>query len=153
MLSRFSSFCRHTLHTAADCKHPSDTKLKKLGTPGCFGTIAAYRSHPRHTFLPITQIDKVRERGLTADRESLKITFRRMSYYRFSGYLWWFYEDDSWEVIKKGTTLEEVLNLYAFDATLRAHVMRLAHSIEVWLRAALTNRLAEKYGVKAQWVI
>src|SRR5699024_6321480 len=53
-LSRFSSFCRHTLHIAADCKQPSDTKLKTLGAPRIFGTIAAHRLHPGHTFLPIT---------------------------------------------------------------------------------------------------
>src|SRR5699024_163672 len=58
-LSRFSSFCRHTLHIAADCKHPSDTKLKTLGAPRIFGTIAAHRLHPGHTFLPITRIRKL----------------------------------------------------------------------------------------------
>lgn len=68
-----------------------------------------------------------------------------MSYYRFSGYLWWFYTD-KWEEIQSGTTLENVLQLYAFDAKLRAHVMRFAHSIEVWLRAALTNHLAARHG-------
>lgn len=88
----------------------------------------------------------MKSRGLKADREALESTFRRMSYYRFSGYLWWFYEDDTWEAVKEGTTLEDVLDLYTFDAVLRTHVMRLAHSIEVWLRAALTNRLAERHG-------
>src|SRR5699024_6034243 len=58
-LSRFSSFCRHTLHIAADCKHPSDTKLKTLGAPRIFGTIASHRLHPGHTFLPITRIRKL----------------------------------------------------------------------------------------------
>src|SRR5699024_10149760 len=58
-LSRFSSFCRHTLHIAADCKHPSDTKLKTLGAPRIFGTIAAHRLHPGHTFLPLTRIRKL----------------------------------------------------------------------------------------------
>ncbi|MGO1590461.1 MAG: Abi family protein [Ancrocorticia sp.] len=69
-----------------------------------------------------------------------------MSYYRFSGYLWWFYEPDQWEKVRTGTTLQDILNLYAFDATLRSHIMRLAHSIEVWLRASFTNHVAERHG-------
>ena len=81
------------------------------------------------------------QRGLQADSEELTKTLRRMSYYRLSGYLWWFYTDE-WEEIRPGTRLDDVLELYAFDATLRIHVMRFAHSIEVWLRASLSNHIA-----------
>src|SRR5699024_2154022 len=51
-LSRFSSFCRYTLHIAADYKHPSDTKLKTLGAPRILGTIAAHGHYAALTFLP-----------------------------------------------------------------------------------------------------
>lgn len=96
--------------------------------------------------LPIDkQVERLRSRGLQADTEKLQNVLQRMSYYRFSGYLWWFYTDQ-WEVVRTGTTLEDVLSLYAFDATLRTHVIRFSHSIEVWLRASLTNHLAEKHG-------
>ncbi|ANE05092.1 hypothetical protein ccrud_13375 [Corynebacterium crudilactis] len=69
-----------------------------------------------------------------------------MSYYRLAGYLWWFYEDDQWEVVRPGTSLADVLELYAFDAKLRTHVLRFSHSIEIWLRAAFTNHIAERHG-------
>lgn len=85
------------------------------------------------------------QRGLQANPEELEKALQRMSYYRFAGYLWWFYTDE-WEKIKPETTLDNVLELYAFDATLRIHVMRFAHSIEVWLRASLSNHIANKYG-------
>lgn len=96
--------------------------------------------------LPIDkQVERLRSRGLQAGTEKLQNVLQRMSYYRFSGYLWWFYTDQ-WGVVRTGTTLEDVLSLYAFDATLRTHVIRFSHSIEVWLRASLTNHLAEKHG-------
>src|SRR5699024_12007571 len=53
-LFRSSSFCRHTLHIAVDCKHPADTKLKKLSETLYFGTIALDAQPTGHTFLPIT---------------------------------------------------------------------------------------------------
>ncbi|MDR8020503.1 Abi family protein [Nesterenkonia aerolata] len=68
-----------------------------------------------------------------------------MSYYRFSGYLWWFYEEHS-EDVRPGTTLNDVLKLYDFDATLRTHVMDLAQVIEVWLRGAFANHVANVHG-------
>src|SRR5699024_9606496 len=75
-LSRFSSFCRHTLHIAADCKHPSDTKLKTLGAPRIFGTIAAHRLHPGHTFLPITRFPTktAKKAGARNDRPTEGVT-------------------------------------------------------------------------------
>ncbi|MDC7111544.1 Abi family protein [Corynebacterium pseudodiphtheriticum] len=91
------------------------------------------------------QVGRLVQRGLQADSEELTKTLRRMSYYRFSGYLWWFYTDE-WEEIRPGTRLDDVLELYAFDAMLRIHVMRFAHSIEVWLRASLSNHIASKHG-------
>lgn len=91
------------------------------------------------------QVDRLRSRGLEAEPATLTRTMHRMSYYRFSGYLWWFYADE-WEVVRPGVTLDDVLGLYAFDSILRTHVMRFSHSIEVWLRAALTNHVAERHG-------
>lgn len=96
------------------------------------------------------QIEQLQSRGLDCEREALKQVLQRMSYYRFTGYLWWYYEDDEQENgehrIEKGTQLEDVLRLYEFDARLRSHILELAHIIEVWLRAAITNKLAENYG-------
>lgn len=104
------------------------------------------RVHYQKPSLPVDkQVERLVQRGLQADPEELKKALQRMSYYRFAGYLWWFYTDE-WEKIKPETTLDNVLELYAFDATLRIHVMRFAHSIEVWLRASLSNHIANKYG-------
>lgn len=90
------------------------------------------------------QVKKLRDRGLDADPEQLKATLARMSYYRFSGYLWWFYEDD--HRIRESTSLQDVLELYAFDAKLRVLVLRMSHSIEVWLRAAFANEVCQRHG-------
>ena len=35
------------------------------------------------------QVQHLQDKGLQADPEVLTQTLRRMSYYRFSGYLWW----------------------------------------------------------------
>lgn len=91
------------------------------------------------------QVQHLQDRGLQADPEVLAQALRRMSYYRFSGYLWWFSTGPS-EEVRSGTTLDEVLQLYDFDAALRTHVMSMSHSIEVWLRAAFTNHVADKHG-------
>lgn len=88
---------------------------------------------------------RLRSRGLDAPAEKIELTLRRMSYYRLAGYLWWFYGEE-WEVLEPGTTLDEVLRLYDFDAQLRSQIMRLSHSIEAWLRAAMTNHLGQAHG-------
>lgn len=92
------------------------------------------------------QVTKLQDRGLQGHTADIRSALLRMSYYRFSGYLWWFYETHQWEKIRVGTTVEDVLELYEFDNKLRLHVMSLAHSIEVWLRAAFTNRVSLKHG-------
>ncbi|MFK0727598.1 Abi family protein [Rothia sp. BD8] len=88
---------------------------------------------------------RLRSRGLDAPAEKIELTLRRMSYYRLAGYLWWFYGEE-WEVLEPGATLDEVLRLYDFDAQLRSQIMRLSHSIEAWLRAAMTNHLGQAHG-------
>lgn len=93
------------------------------------------------------QVERLIDRGLEADPERLRAVLARISYYRLSGYLWWWYEDDAvGERFRPGTTLDSVLDLYRFDAELRALVLLLAHDIEVWLRGALANQLAEHHG-------
>lgn len=93
------------------------------------------------------QVERLIDRGLEADPERLRAVLARISYYRLSGYLWWWYEDDAvGERFPPGTTLDSVLDLYRFDAELRALVLLLAHDIEVWLRGALANQLAEHHG-------
>jgi abortive infection bacteriophage resistance protein len=93
------------------------------------------------------QAEKIISRGLVAARHDLEIILNRMSYYRFTGYLWWFYDPDADpHTVFRGTTLEDVLRLYQFDARLRSFIMRLAHTIEIWLRAELSNSLADRYG-------
>lgn len=91
------------------------------------------------------QVERLRDRGLRADRDELADTLRRISYYRLSGYLWWFYTD-VWEEITPGTTLADVMRLYDFDAGLRALVMEMAHPIEAWLGSAFANHTAVRYG-------
>ncbi|SQG63591.1 Abortive infection bacteriophage resistance protein [Corynebacterium renale] len=92
------------------------------------------------------QVQKIRGRGLRAQKDELTAAIERIGYYRLSGYMWWFYEDSDSHLILPGTTLDQVISLYEFDSTLRTLIMRLSEPIEVWLRSALANALAHHYG-------
>lgn len=93
-----------------------------------------------------SQISRLRGRGLVCEISDLSRVLQRMSYYRFSGYAWWFYKEDEWGKFKPDTNLADVLRLYEFDHGLRSSVLGFSHTVEVWLRASMTNHLAHAYG-------
>lgn len=143
---RFHLFRLETIHYNRRQQDPPRLVLLETVDPQIGGLFVS-KVHFRKPALTIEeQAVLLQQRGLQGNREALEITLHRMSYYRFSGYLWWFYTEDQWEVVQEGTTLEDVLELYAFDSALRIYILQFSHSIEIWLRAALTNHIAARHG-------
>nr|WP_241984766.1 Abi family protein [Cryobacterium adonitolivorans] len=89
------------------------------------------------------------ERGLTCDTAALEQVLCRTSYYRLSGYLWWFQTSDASHALREGTTLDDVIRLYEFDAKLRGLLLECVQIVEVWFRSQFTNHLANKFGPMA----
>lgn len=88
------------------------------------------------------QCAKIQGRGLSCDPEDLRETLARVSYYRLSGYLWWFQVSTTSHELRAGTTMADVLTLYEFDRNLREILSKCVQLIEVWFRAQFTNHLS-----------
>lgn len=90
------------------------------------------------------QCGKLRARGLVCEPAVLAATLEQVHYYRLSGYVWWF--QDEHDVIRAGTSLDDVMRLYAFDQRLRELLLSAIAPIEVWLRTRLVHETAEEWG-------
>ncbi len=90
------------------------------------------------------QIQLLESRDLIIDdRVYAKEVLKRISYYRFTGYLLPFRTSQSTYHI--GTRFETIVNLYNFDSELRVHLLKLCEYIEIQMRASLSYFLAMKY--------
>lgn len=90
------------------------------------------------------QIQLLESRDLIVDdRVYAKEVLKRISYYRFTGYLLPFRTRQSTYHI--GTRFETIVNLYTFDSELRVHLLKLCEYIEIQMRASLSYFLAMKY--------
>lgn len=93
------------------------------------------------------------ERGLIADRDQLILRLQEVGYYRLSGY-WYIFKrrnnpecdnpDD--ERFVPGTTFDQIWCLYTFDRQFRLVVLDAIERVEIYFRAHLAYRLAEKAG-------
>lgn len=92
------------------------------------------------------QCVRIKERGLACDTAELEQVLSRTSYYRLSGYLWWFQNSPDSHSLREGTTLDDVIRLYEFDAQLRGLVLECAQAVEVWFRSQFTNHIANELG-------
>jgi len=95
------------------------------------------------------QTAKIVGRGLVCDPGKLSDLLQRVSYYRFSGYLWWFQVGGSDHQLRHGTTLSDVVTLYEFDLKLRLLMLECIDMIEVWFRSQFTNHVSEELGPMA----
>lgn len=78
------------------------------------------------------------------DRTHAKEILERVSYYRLiKAYSITLKENDKYI---KGTTFEDIVDLYMFDMDLRHILFTLIEHIEVYLRAVITNYFSLKYG-------
>jgi abortive infection bacteriophage resistance protein len=75
------------------------------------------------------QVDLLKQRGLIVeDEKRLKKYLKNISYYHFSIYFKHFQDDDNNFI--KGTTFEDVLNIYVFDQKLRLLLLDVLERIE-----------------------
>ncbi|MFZ3578058.1 Abi family protein [Virgibacillus sp. DJP39] len=90
------------------------------------------------------QIDILIDRGLTVDDRSYAYSvLSHVNYYRLSGYTLTLRKNDEFY---KNVTLEQVMQIYNFDAELRSLLLYFLENIEVSFRAHLGYFHSEKYG-------
>ncbi|MBI2427806.1 MAG: Abi family protein [Ignavibacteriales bacterium] len=100
-----------------------------------------------YTKPPLTfeqQADLLISRGLIANRAELIQRLQTVNYYRLSGYLYPFRENDT--TFRVGTTLDKVWHHYIFDRRLRMLVMDAVERVEVAVRTHLAYHFARKFG-------
>lgn len=85
------------------------------------------------------QADLLLQRGLIADRNELILRLSVVNYYRLSGYLFPYRQED--DSFAPGTTLEAVWRRYTFDRRLRALILDAIERIEVAVRTKLVHHL------------
>lgn len=91
------------------------------------------------------QADQLLSRGLTAERGILIRRLQSTSYFRLSGYLYYFRQTGS-EQFQEGTSLEQVWDLCCFDQRLRTLLMDAIEAVEVYVRTQLSYHLANDTG-------
>ena len=96
------------------------------------------------------QIEKLKTRGIVIESESAATnTLRHINYYRLGIYLHDFEEDHSTHQLHRGTTFENVMDLYAFDQELRILMFDAIGHIEVSFRAQWAYCMSEGFGPHA----
>ncbi len=90
------------------------------------------------------QADLIIYRGLIADKSLLVSRLENVNYYRLSGYLYPYRQDDN--TFKSGTTLDRVWRHYTFDRRFRLVVMDAIERIEVSIRTQLICELSRING-------
>lgn len=74
---------------------------------------------------------------------------QHLNYYRLGAYWLPFEIDHSSHSFRKGTTFEDVLNLYIFDCQLRLLVLDAIERVEVSVRSTWAYNLAHRHGAHA----
>lgn len=91
------------------------------------------------------QVQRLHERNMiVGEEETAEIILERLNYYRLSGYMLSFKEED--HLYKSGSTFENVVRLYEFDRKLRNLLIGILESIEIAGRTHVAYHLAHKYG-------
>jgi abortive infection bacteriophage resistance protein len=86
------------------------------------------------------------KRGLIIKKEwKAKEYLSHISYYRLSGYLRFFYKDDDHN-FQKGTTFDNVFDIYSFDRKLKILLLDILERIEISFKANMINILSEEHG-------
>lgn len=97
--------------------------------------------------LPLDElVDRLSNRGLDIpDPGRSERHLRHIGYYRLSPYTIPFQQGEPDHLFREGTTFDDVLDLYVFDRALRLLVMDALERVEVAVRAALTDHMANTY--------
>lgn len=91
------------------------------------------------------QAELLLSRGLIADKPDLIAKLKSVNYYRLSGYLYPFKQQNS-ENYKDGTDFTEIWNRYRFDRKLRFLVLDGIERIEVALKTDIAFEFSHLYG-------
>lgn len=103
--------------------------------------VAVSRYDKPFTSVP-EQVELLRKNGMViSDPVAAEATLRRCGYYRFSGYTHFFRSRPSMQRFISGTTLEQVHDLYDFDAALRSIILEGIAQIEPSFRFHVGHRL------------
>jgi len=91
-------------------------------------------------------VDRLESRGLEiVDRDRAARYVRHIGYYRLSPYAIPFQHADADHRFREGTKFDDILDLYVFDRALRLLVIDALERVEVAVRAALTDHMANAY--------
>lgn len=104
----------------------------------------------KYTKPPLTfeeQAEKLINRGLESEKKELIQTLQSVSYYRLSGYLYPFRNND--DTYKNGTTLNKIWRNYTFDRQLRLLILDGIERFETALKTDVIYLVAHKYGAFA----
>ncbi len=93
------------------------------------------------------QADLLISRGLLADRNNLIESLKNVNYYRLSGYLYPYRDNNGGsDVFIQDTSFEDVWRHYTFDRRLRFLLMDAVERVEVSLRSRLVYYFVHKHG-------
>lgn len=95
---------------------------------------------------PTDIVALLKGRGLSiTDSQRTEHYIRNIGYYRLSAYLYPFLRTPKEEhYFKTGSSFQDVLNIYCFDKKLRLFLFNEIEKIEIALRSALANIVAEE---------
>jgi abortive infection bacteriophage resistance protein len=89
------------------------------------------------------QINLLKNRGLQIpDEAKAQRYLLNISYYRLSGYMYPFLTDKKLHLYKKGTSFENILDLYHFDRELRLLMFSAIEKIEIAFRSQIANQFS-----------
>lgn len=101
-------------------------------------------SKPHLTYLE--QIKLLQSRGLIIDDiQYASLKLKHISYYRLSAYFLPFYEKEN--IFIKGTTFDEIIDVYHFDKELRNLTFSAIEKIEIFLRTSIAYNFSKKFDV------
>jgi abortive infection bacteriophage resistance protein len=101
----------------------------------------------KYSKLPLSFSDQAKlliSRGLIADPDDLLRRLQMVNYYRLSGYLFPYRNED--DTFQAGTTLEKIWNQYTFDRKLRLLVLDAIERLEIAVRTRLAYLHSHRYG-------
>ncbi|WP_211246708.1 Abi family protein [Cohnella pontilimi] len=97
---------------------------------------------PPTTFQEQIQLLKSRNLTINSEESALKV-LQRINYYRLSGYMLSFKEND---VFKNGSTFEQIFQVYEFDRKLRDLLSGILELIEISARTSIAYHMSHTYG-------
>lgn len=93
------------------------------------------------------QLELLKQRGLhVANDERAMRFFEVVTLFRLSPYMRPFQEPGPEHAFKPGSTLKSVVDIYRFDGSLRRITMEAIESVEVAVRASISNHMCRSYG-------